>query len=127
VNPWHGRPALAVDDNEDSRKLATLILKREGMVVAQSEDGRQAVDQITGGEFDLVLMDLEMPVMSGLDAIRAIRALRPPRTVRIVGLSAHADDAARRECLAAGADGYLVKPLRLADLQKLLAALFGAA
>jgi CheY-like chemotaxis protein len=127
VNPWHGRPALAVDDNEDSRKLATLILKREGMVVAQSEDGRQAVDQITGGEFDLVLMDLEMPVMSGLDAIRAIRALRPPRTVRIVGLSAHADDAARRECLAAGADGYLIKPLRLADLQKLLAALFGAA
>lgn len=127
MNPWHGRPALAVDDNEDSRKLATLILKREGMVVAQSEDGRQAVDQITGGEFDLVLMDLEMPVMSGLDAIRAIRALRPPRTVRIVGLSAHADDAARRECLAAGADGYLVKPLRLADLQKLLAALFGAA
>ena len=127
MNPWHGRPALAVDDNEDSRKLATLILKREGMVVAQSEDGRQAVDQITGGEFDLVLMDLEMPVMSGLDAIRAIRALRPPRTVRIVGLSAHADDAARRECLAAGADGYLVKPLRLADLQKLLAALFRAA
>ena len=127
MNPWHGRPALAVDDNEDSRKLATLILKREGMVVAQSEDGRQAVDQITGREFDLVLMDLEMPVMSGLDAIRAIRALRPPRTVRIVGLSAHADDAARRECLAAGADGYLVKPLRLADLQKLLAALFGAA
>ncbi len=127
MNPWHGRPALAVDDNEDSRKLATLILKREGMVVAQSEDGRQAVDQITGGEFDLVLMDLEMPVMSGLDAIRAIRALRPPRTVRIVGLSAHADDAARRECLAAGADGYLIKPLRLADLQKLLAALFGAA
>ena len=126
MNPWHGRPALAVDDNEDSRKLATLILKREGMVVAQAEDGRQALDQIAGGEFDLVLMDLEMPVMGGLEAIRAIRALQPPRTVRIVGLSAHADEAARRECLAAGADGYLVKPLRLADLQKLLAALFGA-
>ena len=127
MNPWNGRPALAADDNEDSRKLASLILKREGMIVAQAEDGQQALDQATTGEFDLILMDLEMPVMSGLDAIRAIRALQPPRTVKIVGLSAHADDAARRECLAAGADAYLVKPMRLADLQKVLAGLFGTA
>ena len=127
MNPWNGRPALAADDNEDSRKLASLILKREGMIVAQAEDGQQALDQAATGEFDLILMDLEMPVMSGLDAIRAIRALQPPRTVKIVGLSAHADDAARRECLAAGADAYLVKPMRLADLQKVLAGLFGSA
>ena len=127
MNPWNGRPALAADDNEDSRKLASLILKREGMIVAQAEDGQQALDQATTGEFDLILMDLEMPVMSGLDAIRAIRALQPPRTVKIVGLSAHADEAAKRECLAAGADAYLVKPMRLADLQKVLAGLFGTA
>ncbi len=127
MNPWNGRPALAADDNEDSRKLASLILKREGMVVTQAEDGQQALDQATSGEFDLILMDLEMPVMSGLEAIRAIRALQPSRAVRIVGLSAHADDAARRECLAAGADAYLVKPMRLADLQKVLAGLFGNA
>jgi CheY-like chemotaxis protein len=127
MNPWNGRPALAADDNEDSRKLASLILKREGMVVSQAEDGQQALDLVTGGEFDLVLMDLEMPVMSGLDAIRAIRALQPPRTIKIVGLSAHADEAAKRDCLAAGADAYLVKPMRLADLQKVLAGLFGTA
>ena len=127
MNPWNGRPALAADDNEDSRKLASLILKREGMIVSQAEDGQQALDQATTGEFDLILMDLEMPVMSGLDAIRAIRALQPPRTVKIVGLSAHADEAAKRECLAAGADAYLVKPMRLADLQKVLAGLFGSA
>lgn len=127
MNPWNGRPALAADDNEDSRKLASLILKREGMIVTQAEDGQQALDQVSAGEFDLILMDLEMPVMSGLDAIRAIRALHPPRAVRIVGLSAHADDAAKRECLAAGADAYLVKPMRLADLQKVLAGLFGTA
>jgi CheY-like chemotaxis protein len=127
MSPWNGRPALAADDNEDSRKLASLILKREGMVVSQAEDGQQALDLVIGGEFDLVLMDLEMPVMSGLDAIRAIRALQPPRAIKIVGLSAHADEAARRECLTAGADAYLVKPMRLADLQKLLAGLFGTA
>jgi CheY-like chemotaxis protein len=127
MSPWNGRPALAADDNEDSRKLASLILKREGMVVSQAEDGQQALDLVTGAEFDLVLMDLEMPVMSGLDAIRAIRALQPPRTIKIVGLSAHADEAAKRECLAAGADAYLVKPMRLADLQKVLAGLFGTA
>jgi CheY-like chemotaxis protein len=127
VSAWTGLAALAADDNEDSRKLAALILKREGMLVSQAEDGRQALDHVSTNAVELVLMDLEMPVLSGLEAIRAIRALQPVRAVKIVGLSAHADDSARRECLAAGADAYLVKPMRLADLQKVLAALFGTA
>jgi CheY-like chemotaxis protein len=127
VSAWTGLAALAADDNEDSRKLAALILKREGMLVSQAEDGRQALDHVSTNAVELVLMDLEMPVLSGLEAIRAIRALQPVRAVKIVGLSAHADDSARQACLAAGADAYLVKPMRLADLQKVLAALFGTA
>ena len=121
---WAGKAALAADDNEDSRKLAALMLKREGLVVTQVEDGRRALDHASANTVDLILMDLEMPVMSGLDAIRAIRALEPARITRIVGLSAHADDKARIECLGAGADAYLVKPMRMADLQRVLAQLF---
>lgn len=127
MSAWAGQPALAADDNEDSRKLASLILKREGMLVAQAEDGRQALDHFLANPVALILMDLEMPVMSGLEAIRAIRALQLPRPVKIVGLSAHADESARKECLAAGADAYLVKPMRLADLQRVLGELFGSA
>ena len=49
MNPWNGRPALAADDNEDSRKLASLILKREGMIVAQAENGQDALDGFLSG------------------------------------------------------------------------------
>ena len=124
MSAWSGRPALATDDNEDSRKLAGLLLKREGMLVGQAADGQQALDYVHANPVDLILMDLEMPVMSGLDAIRAIRALLPARCIKIIGLSAHADDAARQACLAVGADAYLVKPMRLADLQRVLAQVF---
>lgn len=127
MSAWAGQPALAADDNEDSRKLASLILKREGMLVAQAEDGREALDHFLANPVALILMDLEMPVMSGLEAIRAIRASQPPRPVKIVGLSAHADESARKESLAAGADAYVVKPMRLADLQRVLGELFGSA
>jgi len=126
VNAWAGKAALAADDNEDSRKLAGLLLKREGMLVAQAEDGQQALDYATANKVELILMDLEMPVMSGLDAIRAIRALVQTRNVKIIGLSAHADDAAKQACLAAGANAYLVKPMRLADLQRVLAQVFAS-
>jgi len=126
VNAWAGKAALAADDNEDSRKLAGLLLKREGMLVAQAEDGQQALDYATANQVELILMDLEMPVMSGLDAIRAIRALVQTRNVKIIGLSAHADDAAKQACLAAGANAYLVKPMRLADLQRVLAQVFAS-
>lgn len=126
MNAWAGKAALAADDNEDSRKLAGLLLKREGMLVAQAEDGQQALDYATANKVELILMDLEMPVMSGLDAIRAIRALVQTRNVKIIGLSAHADDAAKQACLAAGANAYLVKPMRLADLQRVLAQVFAS-
>ena len=120
---WAGKRALVADDNEDSRKLATLMLKREGMVVSQAENGRQAVDQACAETPDLILMDLEMPVMGGLEAIRNIRAGGKAPAVRIIALSAHAAGESHEHSLAAGADGYLVKPLRIADLQKALAAL----
>ena len=125
MSHWAGKHALAADDNEDSRKLASLMLKREGFVVSQAADGQQAVDHAGSSQVDLILMDLEMPVLSGLDAIRAIRARCIAPGVRIVGLSAHADLRVRAECIAAGANDYLIKPLRMADLTKVLGTLFG--
>jgi CheY-like chemotaxis protein len=117
---WQGRAALAVDDNEDSRKLAVLMLKKQGLEVAVAGDGAQALAHVRQQPCDLVLMDLEMPIMGGLDAMRAIRALEPARPVKLVALSAHADEKVKSDCVAAGADAYLVKPVRMADLVALL-------
>lgn len=123
TSAWTGKLALVADDNEDSRKLATLMLRREGLIVSQAVNGRQAVDQAAATPPDLILMDLEMPVMGGLEAIRDLRAGGKAPGVRIIALSAHAAGESREQSLAAGADGYLVKPLRIAELQKALAAL----
>ncbi len=117
---WQGHAALAVDDNEDSRKLAVLMLKKQGLEVATAGDGAEALAYVREHACALVLMDLEMPVMGGLDAMRAIRALEPARPVRLVALSAHADEKVKAECLSAGADAYLVKPVRMADIIALL-------
>ncbi|MBL8376965.1 MAG: response regulator [Burkholderiales bacterium] len=127
MSAWAGREALAADDNEDSRKLASLMLKRAGFTVHQAEDGAQALACARNSALSVILMDLEMPVMSGLEAIRAIRAEAASPGVRIIGLSAHADQRARDECLAAGADDYLVKPLRGAELTRILERFIGAA
>lgn len=127
MSAWSGREALAADDNEDSRKLAFLMLKRAGFSVHQAEDGAQALACARNNALSVILMDLEMPVMSGLEAIRAIRAEAASPGVRIIGLSAHADQRARDECVAAGADDYLVKPLRGADLARILERFAGTA
>ncbi|MBL8384940.1 MAG: response regulator [Burkholderiales bacterium] len=126
MSAWAGCAALAADDDEASRKLAALMLKREGLVVTAVEDGQQALDHVAANHVDLVLMDLEMPRLGGLDAIRAIRALAPPRPARIVALTSHADETVRARCREAGADAYLVKPVRLADLQRVLGEVFAA-
>lgn len=120
MSQWSGRTALAVDDNEDSRKLAVLMLRKQGLEVSQAGDGAEAVAHVRAHPCALILMDLEMPVMGGLEAIRTIRAMTPAPAVRIVALSAHADESVKAGCLEAGADAYLVKPVRMADIAGLL-------
>ncbi len=106
---------LLADDNPTNRKVVELMLDAVGAEVVSVENGREAVDALRGGGFDVVLMDLQMPVMDGLAAIRIIRRTeaeaRAPR-LPIIVLSANSseDDLAASE--AAGADAHLGKPIR---------------
>ncbi|HEY4364142.1 MAG TPA: ATP-binding protein [Bryobacteraceae bacterium] len=106
---------LVAEDTEDNRLLLTYYLQGEPVEVHFLQNGREALDAVCGGqEFDLVLMDLDMPVMGGLDAVRAIRAWEkdtrsPP--IPIVGLSAHAMREAVRACLDAGCAAHVAKPV----------------
>lgn len=113
---------LVADDSDVNLLIASAMLTAQGADVVTVADGRQAVSAVQDGEFDLVLLDIRMPVMSGVDAAQAIRQLPGWRgSSRIVALTASADDGERRGFLEAGMDAVLVKPVTTDDLRRTLA------
>ena len=106
---------LLVEDNPTNQKVVSLILGAFGVDLTIADNGRLGVDAWAAGAYDVVLMDLQMPVMDGLAAIREIRTLEAgapaPRRTPIVVLSANAMDHHRREALDAGADIHVAKPV----------------
>ena len=115
-----GQPArvLLVEDNAINRMVAVMLLKRMGCVVTDCENGQLAVDKAQAEDFDLILMDINMPVMDGLSATRAIRALPGERSLTpIVVLSADVMNESQVQSFGAGAQGFLSKPVQFADLR----------
>jgi CheY-like chemotaxis protein/HPt (histidine-containing phosphotransfer) domain-containing protein len=110
---------LLAEDSLVNQKLALGLLSRQGHQVFVANNGREALAAAETHQFDLVLMDVQMPELDGLDATRAIRlreqATGGPR-VKIVAMTAHAMTGDKDRCLAAGMDGYISKPIRAADL-----------
>jgi signal transduction histidine kinase/ActR/RegA family two-component response regulator len=113
---------LVVEDNPVNSRFAQRYLEKRGHVVEVAANGELGVEVFRNKIFDLVLMDVQMPVMDGLQATEAIREYEgdPERHVPVVGLTAHASAEDRERCLQAGMDGYLTKPVNLSDLDKVL-------
>ncbi len=111
---------LVAEDNPVNRLLAVRLLERAGHATQVVENGADAVRALAHERFDLVLMDVQMPVMDGLAATRAIRASETNRHTPIVALTAHAMTGDDRRCFDAGMDGYLTKPI---DPDKLIEAI----
>ena len=111
---------LIADDNPVNCKLATVMLERAGHSTEIVGNGAEAVDKIAIGGFDLVLMDVQMPVMDGLEATKAIRSIKDPEKskVPILAVTANAMSGDDQRCLDVGMNGYLTKPI---DRGKLLA------
>ncbi|HZR34816.1 MAG TPA: response regulator [Nevskia sp.] len=115
-----GVRVLLAEDNEINQQVASELLGAAGAQVVIAHDGRQAVAQAAQGGYDLVLMDVQMPHMDGLEATRVIRALHgAPARVPIVAMTANAMSEDRQRCLDAGMNDYLSKPI---DQQALFAA-----
>jgi two-component system sensor histidine kinase/response regulator len=106
-----GARVLLVEDNELNQEVATALLTGAGLVVDLAENGRLAVDRIKSGSYDIVLMDMQMPVMDGLDASREIRTMPEFDQLPIVAMTANAMAGDRERCLAAGMNAHVAKPI----------------
>jgi CheY-like chemotaxis protein len=109
------RRILLAEDNLVSQRLAVKLLEKQGHTVVLVNNGREALDTLDRDTFDLVLMDVQMPLLGGLEAAAIIREKEKTsgQHMRIIALTANAMSGDREKCLAAGMDGYLSKPIRV--------------
>ena len=122
---YSGRKLLLVEDNEMNREIACEILEEYGFVIDTAEDGTYAVEKMAEalpGQYDLILMDIQMPMMDGYEATRRIRAMADPAiaNIPIIAMTANAFEEDRQLALAAGMNEHVTKPI---DVPKLLATL----
>lgn len=106
---------LVVEDNPLNMELILEILKSLGFIVYGATDGEDAVRQIEKEQYDLILMDIELPVMDGISAIKVIKSRPGYNNVVAVALTAFAMKGDRKKFLAAGFDDYIAKPIDVSD------------
>lgn len=114
---------LLAEDNSVNQRLATRLLEKRGHRVVVAANGREALEALEKEEFDLVLMDVQMPEMDGLETTAAIRTMERGSELHlpIIALTAYAINGDAERFMAAGMDGYLAKPIRAQELDKILA------
>ena len=121
TSDFRGKCILLVEDNELNREIAVEILNEYGFQVDTAENGAEAVEKVKNsksGSYDLVLMDVQMPVMNGYEATRRIRALNDPALAKItiLAMTANAFDEDRKKAMECGMDGFLSKPIVVEEL-----------
>lgn len=107
---------LVVDDSESIREIVSFTLENEGFNVLLGEDGSDALKHLDKGPIDLILTDLHMPVMNGIEFIRAVRNKENYRNVPILFLTTESQSAKKMEAKEAGATGWIIKPFVPAKL-----------
>jgi len=118
---------LLAEDNRVNQQVALRILEKQGHTVVVVGDGQAALAALAQAPFDLVLMDIQMPVLDGMATTAAIRAQEQGTHMPIIAMTAHAMRGDHERCLTAGMDGYVTKPLKAADLAAAIAQLLPAA
>lgn len=125
-----GKKILLVEDNELNREIAQSVLEELGFVVDYAEDGCVALGMLKmakQGAYDLILMDVQMPVMDGLEATRQIRSLRDDyfKNVPIIAMTANAFEEDRKAAMDAGMNEHIAKPIDVEKLKKVLRKFLG--
>ena len=107
---------LIVDDNASQHKTMSLILRRKGYVVATASDGPEAIEKVRQRLFDMIFLDIKMPLMNGVETYRRIKDIRPDAVVMM--MTAYAVEDLVQQALQEGAHGILYKPL---DIERVIA------
>jgi two-component system chemotaxis response regulator CheY len=117
--------ALVVDDSPAMRKQLCWALQRVGVATAEAGDGADAWRKLSAGRFDIVLTDINMPLMDGLKLIALVRGAGPHQSVPVVVITTEGAEADRRRALALGASAYLVKPVQAPQVVETVRGLLG--
>ncbi|GAB4402936.1 MAG: hypothetical protein OHK0039_01430 [Bacteroidia bacterium] len=110
---------LLVEDDDVNQLIATHILAKAGIIPETADNGQAAVDRIRTEAYDLILMDIEMPIMGGLEATQLIRQMDLGRNVPIVAMTAHSFPEKLAEIHAAGMNDFIIKPFDRAKVQQI--------
>jgi len=116
---------LVAEDNECNRRLVTDILRHYGYVVIQANDGRQALELADQHDPDLILMDMQMPVMDGFEAIKQLRINAKTAGIKIIAITSFAMSEEKKLILATGVDKYMAKPIDTRKLPKVVRQMLG--
>lgn len=111
---------LIVEDNEQNRILVRMIMKSLQHEVIEAEDGEQGVQMAKGQKPDVILMDLQMPVMDGYAAIKILKNDPETKDIKIIAVTSYAMRGDRGKALAAGADDYIAKPIDVDELSGMI-------
>jgi two-component system sensor histidine kinase EvgS len=126
----HGLRILLAEDDPSNQLPTKILLEKSGYSVVAAENGQEVLDLLAKHDFDCILMDIQMPVMDGVEATKIIRASRnlgAKSRIPVIALTAHAMRGDRESFLAAGMDGYLAKPVIMDELLKILDQVIGKA
>jgi CheY-like chemotaxis protein len=115
-----GLSVLVVEDDEDSREMLQLLLESRGHRVATARDGEGGLARLLADAHDVALLDIGLPGIDGYETARRVRAARPRCATRLVAITGYGQGEDRARALAAGFDAHLVKPVSIADLERVL-------
>ncbi len=120
IPQFHSSHILLVEDNEINSLIAMSLLEETGATIVLAQNGKEAIEAVSNGNFDLVLMDIQMPVMDGMEATARIRSWKTKEELPIIAMTAHAMNSDRDKSLGAGMNDYITKPFDPAYLYEVL-------
>lgn len=111
---------MNVDDSLTMRKIVTLALKAQGHTAVEAENGQQALELLPANKIDAIILDINMPVMNGIEFLQAVKKQAPYAKIPIIVLTTQGEDALKQQAISLGANAFMIKPFQKEELLETL-------